>query len=264
MDVIWSRRIAWLALLLGLVAALLLYAPARWLALAVTGMTDGRLQLPNARGSVWQGQSDLLLTGGTGSQTSTALPQGVRWHLTPTWHEGAPALRLALHAPCCTPEPMVLKLRAGLSGVGVQLGASRSLWPAELLTGLGTPWNTLRLEGNLQLQTEGFSARWTQGRLGLQGGLGIDAFDLSSRLSTLRPLGSYRLELRAATDGHTGSLFLTTHSGALQLQGEGQWVGSRLRFDGVAEAAQGRETALANLLNIIGRRDGSRSLLRLG
>ncbi|MEZ5644540.1 MAG: type II secretion system protein N [Burkholderiaceae bacterium] len=264
MEPVWSRRIAWMALLLGLMAALVLFAPARWLASAVAGATDGRLQLLNPRGSLWAGRADLLFTGGTGSQTRAALPQGIRWQLRPGWTDGGPAMHVTLNAPCCTPDPMRLSLRPGIGGGSVALAASRSQWPADLLTGLGTPWNTLRLEGRLQLQTDGFTARWHQGRLGMDGRLDIDAFDVASRLSTLRPLGSYRLELDAADDGNTASLALSTHSGALQLSGEGQWVGSRLRFKGVAEAAKGRETALSNLLNIIGRRDGSRSLLSLG
>jgi general secretion pathway protein N len=177
--------------------------------------------LLNARGSFWQGQADLLLTGGAGSQTRAALPQGIRWQLRPGWDSGSPAMRLAMEAPCCTPEPMHLSLRPGVAGGSVSLAASRSQWPADLLTGLGTPWNTLRLEGRLQLETQGFTARWHQGRLGLEGALGLDAFDVASRLSTLRPLGSYRLELQAAGDGHTATLALSTHTGALQLQGQG-------------------------------------------
>ncbi|RYY92801.1 MAG: type II secretion system protein N, partial [Comamonadaceae bacterium] len=42
------------------------------------------------------------------------------------------------------------------------------------------------------------------------------------------------------------------------------WNGRALRFDGEASAAPGREDALSNLLNIIGRRDGARSLITLG
>ena len=75
MEVTWPRRTAWLAVLLGLLVALVLFAPARWLASAVTGFTGGHVQLLNARGSFWQGQADLLLTGGEGSQTRAALPQ---------------------------------------------------------------------------------------------------------------------------------------------------------------------------------------------
>ncbi len=101
-----------------------------------------------------------------------------------------------------------------------------------------------------------------EGRLRLQGGLQVDALDMTSRLSTLRPLGSYRVHLEATPDGNSALLHLTTLRGGLQLQGNGQWIGGRLRFQGVAQAAPGRENALENLLNIIGRRDGPRSILR--
>jgi general secretion pathway protein N len=81
------------------------------------------------------------------------------------------------------------------------------------------------------------------------------ATDLSSRLSTLKPMGSYRITL---VGGNTATLEVTTIEGSLQLAGTGRWVGSRLRFEGTASAAPEREAALANLLNIIGRRTGPR------
>ena len=43
-----------------------------------------------------------------------------------------------------------------------------------------------------------------------------------------------------------------------------KWVGGRLRFRGEASAAPEREAALVNLLNIIGRRSGARSLIAIG
>jgi len=41
-------------------------------------------------------------------------------------------------------------------------------------------------------------------------------------------------------------------------------VGQRLRFTGEASAAEGQEASFDNLLNILGRRQGARSLLSLG
>jgi general secretion pathway protein N len=64
--------------------------------------------------------------------------------------------------------------------------------------------------------------------------------------------------------GAQPTLLLATREGSLQLSGSGRWNGSALRFDGEARAAPGREDALSNLLNIIGRRDGARSLITLG
>ena len=84
---------------------------------------------------------------------------------------------------------------------------------------------------------------------------------VTSRLSTIQPLGSYRVQIQG---GDMTTLQLSTLDGALQLQGKGQWIGQRLRFQGEAWAAEGREAALANLLTMIGQRNGKRVLLSVG
>lgn len=257
-------RLAWCGAGLGLALAVLLFAPARWLADALTAASEGRVQLVNARGTVWNGHTDLLLTGGAGSRSLTSLPQGLQWRLRPGWNGGAPALHLQLTAPCCTPEPLKLTAQGSWRSVRLQVAGFESHWPTEVLTGLGTPWNTLRLEGRLRLQSPGLDLGWAAGRGQLQGALTVEAHDMTSRLSTLRPLGSYRIALNAAAGGTGATVALQTLRGDLQLQGDGQWVGGRLRFRGEATAAPGREVALANLLNIIGRRQGARSLLNIG
>jgi general secretion pathway protein N len=99
----------------------------------------------------------------------------------------------------------------------------------------------------------------------MQGLVSLQAQAMSSRLSTLKPMGSYRIELRGTPEGSpTPELSLRTLQGPLQLSGQGQWLGARLRFTGEASADEGSENALSNLLNIIGRRQGARSLLSLG
>ena len=254
----------WFGAVAGLLAALAMIAPARWLADAVSRATTGQVQLVNARGTVWQGRADLLFTGGDGSRTQTALPQGVAWRLRPTLATGMPALAVMLSAPCCTSTPLNATVIPRSGGLEVALAAFSSRWPAELLSGLGTPWNTLRMEGQLALQSDGLNLRVDRGRPSLQGVLVVDALDIASRLSTLRPLGSYRMELRAEAESNTATLNLSTLRGDLLLQGSGQWVGGRLRFRGEAEAAAGREVALTNLLNIMGKREGTRSVFNVG
>jgi general secretion pathway protein N len=87
---------------------------------------------------------------------------------------------------------------------------------------------------------------------------------LSSRLSTLRPMGSYRLQLQ----GHQGTtpmqVQLDTLSGQLHLQGRGEWIGERWRFEGEARADPAVEAALSNLLNVLGRRQGNKAQLTMG
>ncbi|MFP8779409.1 type II secretion system protein N [Hydrogenophaga sp. RWCD_12] len=257
-----SRRWAWFGAVTGLLVATVVFAPAAWLGSALASLTDNKLQLLNARGTVWNGRGDLLLSGGTGSKGQTALPEGIRWTLGPGWSNG-PSLRARVSSPCCTEQPIAVTFKPGLGSAAVQFDAFSSRWPAAMLVGLGTPWNTLRLDGQLLLQSPGFAVAWNSGRPSLQGQIAVEAQDLATRVSTLRPLGSYRVEIRAGADDQA-SLSLATLSGGLQLQGNGQWVGGRLRFRGDAQAAPGNETALANLLSIIGRREGTRSLLTFG
>ena len=141
------------------------------------------------------------------------------------------------------------------------LADSQSEWPAGLLSGLGTPWNTVQAQGQLIASTQGFNARWTPGRLTLGGRVQLDALQISSRLSTLRPMGSYRVVLLG---GISPMLELSTLEGSLQLTGQGQWVGQRLRFDGAASVTPESVDALSNLLNIIGRRNGATAVIKVG
>ena len=79
----------------------------------------------------------------------------------------------------------------------------------------------------------------------------------------LHPILVYRSP--AFHEGSGGAqLNLQTLDGALRLTGDGQWTGARLRFRGQATAAPGQESALASLLNIIGRRQGALSVISIG
>jgi general secretion pathway protein N len=242
---------------LGLVSALILFAPARWVASRVGSATAGQVLLHDARGTVWNGSAQLVLTGGAGSTDTAALPTRLNWRLRP----GAAGLNAQLNSACCTTEPLTVRLRPGWGRMQARVGDGQSRWPAALLQGLGTPWNTLQLDGDLVLDTKSLELDWAAGRLAVAGRAELTAQRVSSRLTTLKPMGSYRLTLAG---GAVPGLQLTTLDGSLQLSGSGQWVGSRLRFNGEAAAAPDREAALSNLLNIIGRRNGARSIITIG
>jgi general secretion pathway protein N len=244
-------------LLLGVLLATIVFAPARWLAGGLESASAGRVVLDDPRGTVWNGSARLLLAGGSGSNDVAALPGRVDWRLRPSWG----GVNAELDADCCTPQPLALQARLRWGGGSLRIGDQRSQWPASVLAGLGTPWNTLQVDGELLLATQGLSVEWIEGRLAVAGRAELTASRLSSRLSTLRPMGSYRITLNG---GSSSTLQLETLEGALQLTGSGQWVGSRLRFSGIASAAPEREAALANLLNIIGRRSGARSIITIG
>lgn len=242
---------------LGVVAGLVFFAPAHWLASGVARATEGRVLLADARGTVWDGSAQLILTGGPGSTDAAALPGRLGWDLRPRWDGFAAALR----ADCCITGAIPVRTRLRVGGVAVQVGDGVSQWPASLTAGLGTPWNTLQFDGDLRLATQDLSVEWAAGRPAIAGRAELVALRVASRLSTLKPMGSYRITVQGGTPA---TLRLETLEGSLQLSGAGQWVGPRLRFRGEATAAPDREAALANLLNIIGRRNGARSLISIG
>jgi len=251
-------RWAVLGAIAGIVLALVAYMPAYWLTAALRSASGDHLRLLNARGTVWNGSATVVLASGTKGTEAVVLPGRVGWHLRPHWG----SLDIALDLPCCAAQPIRLLAVTTSEGVRIVWHDSRSVWPAAMLAGLGTPWNTLRLEGLLALQTESFITQWQGAQLRLMGRVTLDATEMSSRLSTLKPLGSYQLVVEGES---ASSLLLTTQAdSSLLLEGSGRWTGTALHFNGTASAAPGREEVLSNLLNIVGRRQGARSIITLG
>ena len=145
----------------GVLPAIVAFAPAQWLTQRLGAATGGQVQLTQARGTIWTGSAQLVLTGGGASQDSAALPGRLEWQLRPSWN----GLRLQINATCCTPQPLLAQVRVQMGQVRVALQDSRSQWPAAVLAGLGTPWNTLQPQGQLMLQTQGLEAVWSAGRM---------------------------------------------------------------------------------------------------
>jgi len=247
--------------LLGGALCLLAFFPAHWLAAQVAMASGQRIALQDVRGSVWKGSAVLMLAGGAGSHDAQALPGRLSWRLHPARSSEAQGLRLqdwgvgvAVEHACCQRQAAQLRwlpLRRvfQLSGLDWQL-------PAQLLAGLGTPWNTLGLDGQLQLSSSFLQWPESMETDSMQGRLELKALSLSSRLSTLRPLGSYRMALAAQRTGAGPVFELQTLQGVLQLSGKGQQLAGRWRFQGLAGAEPGQDAALANILNLIGNRGG--------
>lgn len=243
--------------LVGLLLGTLFNAPAHWLTRALQQASSGRVVFQDVRGTLWQGSARLVLSGGPGSTDAATLPGRLNWLIRPS----RSGLLAELQAACCMQQPWRLTLRPRWAGAQLSLADSQSQWPAAWLTGLGTPWNTVQPEGQLTLTTQGLAGQWAAGRLLLSGRAQVDASRIASRLSTLKPMGSYRITVQG---GATPSMQLETLEGRLQLSGTGQWVGSHLRFQGEASATPEHLDALSNLLNIIGRRDGARAIIKVG
>lgn len=215
-------------------------APAAWLGEILAANT--RLRLVDARGTVWQGSAILGVSDG---RETTLLPGRVEWQL-----QSVTSARV-LH-PWLT-RPLGVSFASGR--VAFAQGGARL--PAGVLAGLGAPFNTVRPGGVLEVA-------WSDSEVagsGFRGEVRVDWRDARSALSTVAPLGAYRLLLSGA--GRETSFTLQTLEGPLQLSGNGRMMGSRVRFQGIATAEPSMRAALDGLLGVLGMRSGDKVLLAI-
>ncbi|HEY9065464.1 MAG TPA: type II secretion system protein N [Burkholderiaceae bacterium] len=269
-EILWDKSrgaaMRWgiAGVVVGILVALVLFAPAAWLTSYIARATDERLLLAEPRGTIWSGSAVVVLTGGPGSRDATSLPGRLEWSLAPHGF----GLELNMRHACCLNGNVVLQIKPGLGRTTVTLlppSGWVGQWPSAFLGGLGTPWNTLQLGGTARLVSPGLTVESVQGRVIVNGRVDVELVGVSSRLTTLETLGSYRMSVTGdAANPGVSQLTLTTTEGALKLNGTGTWGPSGVRFRGDASAAPGDESALSNLLNIIGRRSGARSVISIG
>lgn len=248
--------------LFGACFALISQAPASWLANAVADASQQRFVLQNAQGTVWHGSAVALLSDGN-QPTGIPLPTRLHWNLSSGFDTSFMrfVLRAEIKSACCTPAPLQLATSIGWQGIRIEIANQQSQWPAYWLVGLGSPWNTVQPEGSMQLCTENLIWLSNSGTPKVLGAAELTLSQLATPLSTLRPLGTYRLRMQG---GDTMAVTLATLEGGLQLSGNGQWANGRLRFKGEARAQPAFEAALSNLLNILGQRQGAISIMELG
>lgn len=237
----------------GALLACLVFAPAAWLATAVERASAGQVRLVNPAGTIWNGSAAWVLTSGVGGSTSLSLPSRVAWRIRPN----GSGLHVALDAACCTQAPVKLQI----SPQSLRIAAAAAHMPMSLLQGLGTPWNTLELRGDLQLRWENFAMSWASSAITIEGLMEMQARSVASRLSPLPDVGSYQLHLRG---GAQPRVDLSTLRGALVLQGHGHWNNAKFRFEGEAHAQPEQATELANLLTLLGTRRGNTTMIRWG
>jgi general secretion pathway protein N len=174
-------RWAGAGVVIGAIVVTALLAPARWLGAAITHISQGRVLIADASGTVWRGSGQLVLTGGAGSRDRAALPGRVRWRLTP----GLTGARLALDADCCTPRgPLALSLAPRWGGGQIRLTDAQARLPADWLDGLGAPFNTLQPRGEIGWHSQALTLLWQAGRQVMSGQVTITARAMSSRACT--------------------------------------------------------------------------------
>lgn len=241
---------------LGICAYLVFLAatvPARFVAARLLAETQGRIQLLEPIGTLWSGTARAVVTSPAGAVAVDRL----EWRLLPS---RLASMRLAFD------------VKAALAGIdaSLEIGRSPLAWEARgvraggevtalsALLPLLAPW---RPEGTFTASSPSFS--WDE--RGARGDASIEWRAARVALSDVRPLGSYRAEVRAASG--PAQITVTTLEGPLRVAGQGSLAPSgRLDFTGEARGEGAQAGALEPLLDLVGprRADGSRALaLRL-
>jgi general secretion pathway protein N len=257
------RIAAAVAGLLAVLAVLGTRAPASLADVALSQVTQGRVRLAEATGTVWRGRGRIVLAdvvdpataGGSpvASVPGVVLPGTFGWQLS-AWPLLAGVLDARIEHDSMR-QPVLLTGRAG------ELRATPGTLqlPPVALDRLGSPWNTIRPTGALSVSWENVTLR--SGRF--DGRAAIELRDAASALTPVRPLGAYRIEIVGS--GAQAQVRMTTLAGPLRLDGSGTWdAGSGLRFTAEALAEESEKARLRPLLGLLGRRDGERTIIKIG
>ncbi len=225
---------------LAYLLTLLITAPASLLEKGLQYASQDRLLLANASGTVWNGSAIPALR--TQDGRLVALPL-LRWQIAvPPLFTGKIQARLQWED-----QPPASATEAVISFKQVELRHAVLQLPARVLEEASTMLKPAQFRGQLQIQGNHlvFSSR------GMEGSAVVDWRQASSALSGVAPLGDYRLALNGA--GDRIHIRLTTTSGILLLEGDGNWLTGRgLEFHGKAQASAGNYDNLTELLHHLG------------
>lgn len=244
------------AAVLWLVSQLPATMVSRWVGQA----SHQQVQLSHAQGTLWNGSAMLALIGPSG--TGLSLPQRVQWRLGMQLDAWRPQLRLELMAQCCMQQAAQLTIgrMPGFLGAGLQLPASQ--WPLKALQGLGSPWNSMKLVGQLNVQP----TQWLLNLSGntLAGEVRAEINQLEVAMAPGLALGPFELRVGApdAKPLDVGEpIVLKTLHGPLLLEGTGQWSPKGVSFKGTAHAEPDSKDRLLGLLTLLGEPQGDKHRL---
>lgn len=252
------RFMLWLlAAVVTIAATLIIFCPAAWMAALVESQTGGRLTLGDAQGTLWNGSAFI---GGAPSGTDPVtplLPGRFSWRLSPLVMLGQVDVDLR------NDEALSQPVKLSGSWNEWQVSPAAVMLPAERLAGLGAPLNTIQPSGQMRLSWTPLQLMRQGNAIEVNGTTTLLMNDIASRLSPIKPLGAYQLIMDWR--GQQAQLTLKSIKGPMLLSGNGTFANGRLQFSGKAEAEEGHEERLANLLNLLGqrRREGDKDVIAL-
>jgi len=237
------KKIGWRALVLFAIAffiTLIVTAPATLLGRMVEVGSNGQFALANASGTVWQGSATPVIRQRAGSLLAL---EKLHWDIA--WlplFTGKIITRLRWDN-----VEQALPMVATVSLTQIELRNAILPLQAALLGELTPMLQPVQLSGKMQIKSDLF----TFSKSGISGNAIADWTNAGSVLSSVNPLGSYRINLAGA--GEKLDVTLITTSGVLLLEGKGSFTRNQgLKFQATARAAAESKGSLDELLNNFG------------
>lgn len=252
------RSVTWLLAGIASVAlTAMAFLPAIWMVPIIETQTAGRLTLGDAQGTLWRGSAFIGGAPGGGDPVAPLLPGRFSWKLSPMILLGQVDAELENTTALSRPVSVTGSWHQW------QISPAEVLLPAERLTALGAPLNSIQPSGQMRLSWGPLQLVRQGGKIEMIGSMNLEMNDIASRLSPVKPLGTYNLAFDWR--GQQASVALATAKGPLLLSGSGMLASGRLQFSGKAEIEAGQEERLANLLNLLGqrRKEGGKDIIAL-
>ena len=223
---------------------LVIKIPASWFAWGLNRYTQGIVRLDPIAGSLWGGNGRLVIY----YPPTTPHDFGqAEWGINPLWLlTGHVQLFMQTNN-----QDRQIKTTLRIARSGFVLKDTDIAVPASFIAQLYAPLSLLSPQGKVRLSTSGLIVAAEK----MEGNAALEWLSAGSSLSSVQPLGDYRLEITGA--GKNANLTLTTLSGDLEFAGQGQWQShtGQVQINGSA-TPRARADELDSLLKMIGPDQG--------
>lgn len=237
------KKIGWRAFVLFTIAffiTLIVTAPATMLGRIVEVGSNGQFALANASGTLWQGSATPVIRQRAGNLLAL---EKLHWDIA--WlplFTGKIITRLRWDN-----VEQALPMVATISLTQIELRNAILPLQAAILGELTPMLQPVQLSGKMQIKSDLI----TFSKTGINGNAIADWTNAGSVLSSVNPLGNYRINLAGA--GERLDVTLITTSGVLLLEGKGSFTRNQgLKFQATARATAESKGSLDELLNNFG------------